>query len=152
MNRSLIEAGTAASKRRKPRATKLAIWAELRSGSVEASVTVDLDELFEEEFVLEVGHVKLLAARMRQQLRGLEQAPAVLERVKPSRIGWLILVAGHVQGLACPIVERPGDHRRIQRRVGQVEHAHLLSATGQPPLQAAPFGKAYSARLSGFIS
>src|SRR4051812_45581967 len=44
------------------------------------------DELLEEELVLEERDVVLVPRERRQQLRGLEQTPAVLERVQPGLV------------------------------------------------------------------
>ena len=71
-----------------------------------------------------------------QELRGLEQPPAVQHGPKSRTIGRGILVAGHVTVGAGPVIDRPGHHGGVDRRVGEIENKDLLSGHG-------PFPKAF---------
>src|SRR3712207_936136 len=83
-------------------------------------------ELFEEELVLEERDVVLVARLGREELRGLEEAPAVLQRVEPGLVRGQVAVAGGRGRLAGAVVARPAHDLRVERGRGEVEHQHLL--------------------------
>lgn len=80
---------------------------------------------FEEELVLEEGHVVLMARIRRDRLSGLEESPAVPERPLLTRTA-----ARHCRPwwAKCDRCRRTATSRRrgVQGAVGQVEACHLL--------------------------
>src|SRR6185369_2295490 len=59
--------------------------------------------------------------------RGLEQPPAVLQRVQSGRVRRLVTVACRRVRFAGSVVLRPADNAGVERGRGQVEDEHLLA-------------------------
>src|SRR5687768_9786468 len=62
----------------------------------------------------------------REQLRGLEEAPAVLQRVEPGLVGRDVGVTCGRRRLPGAVVARPTHDLRVERGRGEIEHQHLL--------------------------
>src|ERR687886_427702 len=85
-----------------------------------------VDEPLEKELVLEEGHVVLVSRIGRDQLSGLDQAPAVGQGVYPRSVGRIGAIPGGWSGASGAVIPGPRDHVAVQCGVGQVQEKDLL--------------------------